>query len=277
MKEKRYERKMTAAVCALAAVCASLAVYTAVDFAMDRERRDYYTGMYFSEMKSEAYRFVVAAEKGGGESAEAYHRARSAEEWARRAGEEDAAKLFSRAAEADGGEREKYIRAVGEYLKTGVIPETDADGTADAPETESEKHYDGRISAKKLKAARKTAEEIIGDGSSVVLSYSETENGMKFSCKNAYVIIDPQDGAPVEYGLSLPERERVFGMTECGKTADGFIGRYCPTFSGIEPYETGTERGAYVMRYSCGAGELTVLVDDSRARVVGFFADERII
>ena len=277
MKENSMTRKMTAAVCTLAAVCSALAVYAAVDFAKDRERRDYYSGMYLSEMRSEAYRFLGAVENGDGGTAEAYHRARSAEEWARRAGEESAAVLFGKAAEADGDERVKYVRAVREYLTTGALSEVTSDKTADIPETDGGEHYDGRISAKKIKAARKTAEEIIGDGSSVVLTYSETESGMKFSCRNAYVIIDPRGGMPVEGALSLPERESVFGAAECGKAADGFIGRYCPSFTTVTPYETAREHGAYAMRYRTGAGELTILVDDSRARVVGFFTDERAI
>ena len=277
MKENMSARKMTAAVCALAAICAALAVYAAVDFAKDRERLEYYRGMYISEMRSEAYRFVAAAENGESVRAEMYHRARSAEEWARRAGEEDAAVLFGKAAEAEGNECVKYAVAVREYLTTGVLPEAASHERADRADAEGTEHCNGRISAKKIKAARKTAEEIIGDGSPVVLTYSETESGMKFSCRNAYVIIDPRGGMPVEGALSLPERAAVFGITECGKAADGFVGRYYPSFTAMMLYDTARERGAYAMRYKTGAGELTVLVDDSRARVVGFFADEMII
>ncbi len=303
LRENRGVRPRYYAIAVLAVFCAGLVVYGGIDMKSDAARERYYAGLNETEMKSAAYFLLDDIEKGDGINA--YHNAKTAAEYARKAGLVTEAEMLDgmagRLADGDGKLAEEEILSL-RGLTDGEI--VSGDGYADGdtgesdglllPQEEAHPVY-GRLDIlnqwKERRKRSDLAEQAEQGGEYIQRRVRETaeENVKKllgvrklskelvmvggnilYTCKNAYASLSPDSALPLEFALSLPRKPAVLGDEECVRSAGRFVEDFFPGVRAEADFAgVSYEDGNVRVNYVSSGNRITVLVERGAGKVIG--------
>ncbi len=291
------------AIAVLSVFCAVLLVYVGVDFKSDMAKKSYYDSLNETEMRNAAYFLLDSIEAGDGINA--YHNAKTAAEYAKKAGLVDEAVMFDGIVDslADGGgnlgeDEILSLRALTDGDDSSGVGEAEVDGggETDGLQLAAEEAHPvyGRLDVLNQWKERRKNSDLAAGSEYIPRSVREAaeENIKKllgvrklnkelsvvngnilYTCKNAYAALSSGSAQPIEFALSLPKKPAVLGDEECVLAAHRFVGEFFPgvraeaDFAGVA-YEDGDVRVYYV---SSGS-RITVLVERGAGKVIGLAA-----
>ncbi len=278
--ERGLKFRLTYAVTVLSVICVSMAAYIGADFMRDADRAAYYEGLNAAEMKNAAYLLMDEAESGN--LIEAYHHAKSAAEYAKKAGRGDTGVKFDSIAQklSNGGvigeEELETIRRT-----AGGDDFSDSESASIAAGLEVLNQWNTRRGVREnergseyiTRRVRETAEENIKRLFGVKKLNHEpvvVDDMILYSCKNAYAALSLGTGQPIEFAWFLPRKPAVLGDEECILAANEFVREYFHMMRAeSELAGISCEDGCVRVNYASSAGRITVLVERGEGRVVG--------
>lgn len=284
---KKYFEKHTGSLAAVSGVllCAVivLGVYVLSDIKDDRLRSDSLEDLFETEMYNSADKLYSALNEGNVTTA--YHYAKSAEECAKRAGENDEARLFTEVLsylEAGRIPPEEMNGRIHEYLLTGDVPDMTVtaemadNSTVDTAEDTEEPDA---VSKYRFDAAYAAAARLIGVDGVFHLCEKNAEGELIFTCRNAYAVIDGGSGIPLEAALSLDRTEKSDvritpeeGIVSASEFLERFYPRAAMLSMGVISIAPDERCGTYNIMFSLNGRNTLVSVKNDSGRVVRIVA-----
>ncbi len=284
---KNYFAKHPGSLAAVSGVllCAVivLGVYVWTDIKDDSARDKSLAELFETEMYNSADKLYSAMSDGN--ITTAYHYAKSAEEYAGRAGKSDEVRLFSEISSyLENGEMpsEEIGEKLRVYLSTGDVP--DVTVTAEMTDktiwnAEQETAEPEFVSKYRADAAYEAAGRLIGVDGVFHLCEKNTDGELIFTCRNAYAVIDVNSGMPIEAALSLDRSDAEGGRLTAEEgiaCASEFLERFYPRSAmlsmGVVSVTPDDICGTYDIMFSiCGRNTLVSVRNDS-GRVVRIVA-----
>ena len=185
--------------------------------------------------ETEAAAALLGESARGGDDLTAYHRAMTAADCAARAGDTPAAETFAALAETirrRGAEGAPVRETVEAYFR-GEIPDPLRER-----DTEADPIPESVLPAGAVKKAEARAGELIGERTPITRETVRAGDRLLYSASNAYVIIDPRTGEPLEFSLSLAPGKNTLDARACADAAVWFLREMCPSALPDDPTPT---------------------------------------
>jgi len=218
---KKHIQALLTVTAVLILTVISLSMFIGTSFRADSAAEESARVLTRARLSSSVDRLLQSLDRGS--LMESYHFAKKASEDASAAGENEAAVIFSKAADhLLSGEEELARESLAAYLG-GEIPEHD--DTAGEPEKEEE--YEA-VSVYRAQAAEECVKRLFGENNTLRRETKCRNGELVFSCRNAYAVIDSRTGLPIEAAVSLSPAQIRLSTEECVGYAMRFLEDFFP-------------------------------------------------